>query len=562
MNDIFIDCDTRIKKYAEIQSSLLSLKPNSTDAELDNIISQIPPEFLSSTEDLMILCQLFSHYGKYINHSIRGNVIKLFERIMDPIRNFLKDESNFFLIIFDGILYFKLIFYEEGLISIQNIIDISMQDQSCLYAEYFMPEIIEKEPEIFEKEIKQKLKCPCTPEYINEFKEKRKKYIKWVRDSSDYNDSFYQEIDSNALRISIKTDDVHSFQKYLSNSNMSVNSEIDELIFENYLIWPRKICLIELAINYDAINIFKFLIMNDVDLTKINFNSVILRNNEMIHIIETNVNQIFSKFSLLNSIGCWNNDMTEYSLNNSNFDFLEKSDVDIVNDQMGTTILYYTCYSFNFIFFDSIYLPFLRNNDRFVNENINELICKTTCDLSCFFMRNFMKHPLFDVNYFSKEKNNISLLKKCLIECNTTAFILLFQYPELICKRNTKEISFFQFACAKFSDLKIIKLLIKDGDISINAGNKATRTSAFGLAVYFGNFYAIELIIDFLFESEKYNFLNYLTMCSKKNHLYTMKIIMKKMLEKFDDQQLNRLKYLTTTDSKIKKIYDELQSNE
>lgn len=531
MNNIFQD-EAKIKIFAQIQENLLGLQPNSSEEEIDNLISQIPQNILQSKDDLMTVCQLFSHYGNYISHLIRGNVIKLFEKILEPIKTHLQDESYFLWNIFDGLNYFKLIMYEQGLISIQQIIMSSQLDKTFITSEYFLPEIIEYNPDIFEKELKYKIHCPYSKDYIEKLKEKRKKHINWIRNSNNYKDPEFKEIENDSLRLAIKTDDIDGFQKILSHSNLSINSKIFESIFDNYLIEPRKIPLIELAINYDSINIFKFLIMNDVELSVLNLKTVLLRNNEMIHIIESKLNSIFNQMSLLNSIGCWNVEMTEYALNNCGYDFLEKSDVDPKNDLILNYIMFGTAYSVNFIFFDTIFLPFLRKNDRYFTENIHNIIYSSLANLSCFFLMEFLKYPTININYENPYDDNMPFLTKAIENYNLKAVEILFKYPGLKYKTSLfDDFSPLHVACIYFSDLKIIDLICKDKNPSINCRISDDIQTPIFYAADCGNFYAIQKLIELCFEKEKRHYYDLCFVCLFGNHLFTLKVLLKYYFE-------------------------------
>ena len=121
--------------------------------------------------------------------------------------------------------------YRENLISIDHINLVIKRNNSPLTAEYFLPEIIEEEPEIFDKEIKHTISIPYSNESIEKFKQIREKHFKWIRyHHGDYNDPLYKEIETNQLRLSIKLDDVETFQRILSNTNLSLKLQKKKMI--------------------------------------------------------------------------------------------------------------------------------------------------------------------------------------------------------------------------------------------------------------------------------------------------------------------------------------------
>mgnify|MGYP006962165672 CR=1 FL=1 len=161
MESIFNDLE-KIKIFSQVQKSLCDLRPNSEDAEIEKIINLIPEIYFDQKEDLMIICRLFAFYNRCGSRRIRGNGIKLFEKIMKPIKKHLANQSIFFFNIFGPLNYFKQWLYEEGLITFDVIIQSALSNESLVIAEYFLPEIIEKEPEIYEKVFKKKLKIQIT----------------------------------------------------------------------------------------------------------------------------------------------------------------------------------------------------------------------------------------------------------------------------------------------------------------------------------------------------------------------------------------------------------------
>ena len=418
MENLFID-DAKIKIFKQIQNDLLDLESNSKEQVIDDLIKKIPQNYLENKEDLMTICQLFSYYGRNHAHKNKGNVIKLFEKIMIPIKTHLHDESTFFWNIFGGLCYFKLWFYEEGFISIEKIINSIRQSNSIRTIEYFLPEIIEKVPDIFDKEIKERFEPKkYSKEYIDYFKKLRKKHFNWLRNSNDFHNPIYREIEKDPLRYSIKTDDVDSFQSIISNTNMNINSKIDESIIENFDRRELKISLFQFSIEYQAIKIFKYLIMNDVIISKNDvYTSIYQRNYEMMHIIESKNPEFFNR-ALISAVTCWNVEITEYSINNYSKDYI-KNDKFIEIDENNESslrdmknIIFNTFFSCNFIFFDDYLLPFLKSNESYVKNHIYSILVDSLKNDSCFFLKEFLKYPSIDINLSSAEFNNRTLLIK------------------------------------------------------------------------------------------------------------------------------------------------------
>lgn len=499
MDSLFQD-EARIKFFAQIQADLANLEVNSSDEDIDSIISKIPQSYLDSKDDLKIIFSIFAYYGRNNVRTMQRITIKLFEKIMIYVKKNLQNESAFIWNSFGSLFYFHHWMYEEGLISINEIVQQMNLDNTFSVVEYFLPELFEKVPEIFEKEIKKKLKRPFSIEYINEFRELRKKHFKWLKESNDFNDPIYREIEKNPLRLAIKTDDIDTFQSIISSSNTPIDSMIQESILENCYFRPHPISLIDFAIDFNAIKIFKYLYMNGAkfDVQSI-FNSICSRNYEMIHIIESKDESEFKKYSLLHSIMCNNHEVTLYAIENYNYDFLEKENAEIEDTEFVLKIVFHFCYSVNFRFFDSIFLPFLRKNPLSVANNINEILIYAMKDYSCFFLKEFFKYPGINVNYCSKYdlNKNDSLLNHALRCRNNDIIEILLNNPNILLDYLFENNLFpFHFACAIHADMKIIEMFCNHPKFDINLKEKYRNMTAFCVGAIKGNFFVLDFILQ------------------------------------------------------------------
>lgn len=184
--------------------------------------------------------------------------IKLFQKILKKMKIYLKDESSAIWEIFKGLFFFQLWMYEERLINIDQIVLSAISDENSITAEYFLPEIIENDPENFYKEIKFRFPVfsdenAYSNEAIQKLKEKRQKYFNWILNCDDFYDQSYREMETDQLRLAIKTDDVELFQRTISNNNFSVNMTIRESIQETFLSRYLDISLIKYAINFNSV---------------------------------------------------------------------------------------------------------------------------------------------------------------------------------------------------------------------------------------------------------------------------------------------------------------------
>lgn len=541
MDKIHLD-EEKISIYAKIQNILCDLEPNSPDESIDNVINQVPPEFLNQKDDLMVICQLIAYYSRTQNSLKKVNAIKLIERIMDSLKTILKDESTFFWEIFGSHYYFKYWMYEEGLIKIEQIILAAEGDETGMIIEYFLPEIIKEKRELFEKELKFKYKKGISQESISEFKEIRSKYIKWLRESGDYNDPFYEEIEKNRLRLSIKRDDIDTFQKILSELNISIDSTIMESSIENFLRRPEKLTFLEFAIEFESIKIAKFLIMNDAKFNENMIYFAIQRNNyELIHILESKFAEKFKNEALQDSIAVWNHEVAEYALNNFEYNFLQEKNIECNND-LSILLINQAFASLNFMFLESVIIPFLKNNSNLVEKRFYEIALSTFSELSCFFVKPFLNFPGIDINC-QIANMQITFLYKALNSANVKGVELLVNHPDFdVNGAAYLDLLPIQIACKMFSDIKIIKMLCNHPKIDINRRDSRYHTNALQISTCGGHFYAAEYIIYHFSDMEKNNdFYLLFYLCLTFRHLYSLKIILKYYLDKhnnLDGEQL------------------------
>ena len=326
MSDFFKD-ESKLKLYSRIQKKLCLLKANSSDDEINEIFQIIPPTFFDEKSNLIMLCQFFGMIGRYRRQMGRIS-IKLFEKIMKYIKRDLQNESSLLWNIFGACSYFKYWMYKEGLIDINYIIISSQADKTSLTTEYFLPEIIEHYPELFHKEIKFRFPCfssedSYSTEKIEELRNLRDKHLRWLKESGDYHDESYKEIEKDPIRLAIKTDDISTFQTLLSRSNLSIDSCVSESMIEHFLRIQIDMHYIDYAANYCAYKIFNFLLLNGAKMEPSMMNFVIHSDNyDMIHIVESKMNDVFRQYAMSISIIGWNFDFIKYVIENYGYEFL------------------------------------------------------------------------------------------------------------------------------------------------------------------------------------------------------------------------------------------------
>ncbi|KAK8845713.1 hypothetical protein M9Y10_020631 [Tritrichomonas musculus] len=516
--DVLFQDVTKISLFSQLQKKLCDLNTNSGDEEILQVIKLIPTNYLNQKDDLMVICQLFGCYSCVCSLTMKKHVFKLFDHIMNSLKANLQEESAFFWNIFGGSFYFKLWMYEEGLISIEQVILCSLKDKTMETMKYFLPEIIEKEPEIFNKELKFKFKSEneYSQENIDKFKEKRSKHIKWIKESGDYHDSLYKEIEEDELRYSIKTDDVNTFQKILSKPELklTINSKIKESIIENILYTPGEVSLLTFAAICKATEICKFLIFSGAQICISDFSYSILNHNDEIICILKDKDKEFDQF-LLYSVFSWN-----FEILNDSKSILKIEDKDLISI-IGNTLL-----RSNFIYFESTILPFLRKNQKFVEDNIHEILYNSILDYSGFFFKELSKYPNININY--RNEDDISYLVKSSVDENITVVEKLLQNPEIDIDTPVSQFQPFFFA----QNMKIIKLFSKHPKFNID--DKKYNCPTFKSWVSQENIYATEYIIENYSDFALTNIdLSLLSLCAKNCYFYIFKILLKKYLTKY-----------------------------
>lgn len=512
---------TKIREFAQIQENLNSLPEKASESDIANFINQIPQEYLQQKDDLMIICQLIGRYSRNFVLTSKRNTIKLFEYLMDQIKTLLRDESEFFWNILGGTYYMHLWMHQQGLISIEEII-LRIQKFKCPpFTEYFLPEIIEEAPDIFENEIKNSLNLEYSKESIEKFKELRKKHFKWLIESSDYNDPFYREIETDPLRLALKTDDIESFQRIVSNLNLSVNYKIQESLLENFFIDMADYSLLEFAILFNSTKIFKYLVMNGSDGEDYVYMSIWRRNYEMIHIIESLKKEDFIDKALYFSITLCNNEIVEYILDNYGCDVLEKSELtsDEKNDIL--TIFGNTARSTNFIVLESVLLPFIQKNPEFVDENIFEILNKSSQDYSGFFIRELMKSSKFDVNTNAKSRTEPSLLEYALSKRNKKMIEILLSDPNIdLISRGFNGFQPYMLACGLYSSMTIMDMICRHQNAVIDLNE------LFASSAILGSFYCLQYIIDNFKEKKISLSVRDMFMAAAENKWYTVELLL------------------------------------
>lgn len=552
MKNILKDA-AKIRSFVQIQENLNELPENATETEINSLIENIPKQMLTQKDDLMIICKLFAYYARNFQQTSKKNAINLFEKILDIIKQHLQNESEFFFNIFGGTHYLHLYMYQQGLISIDEIIQRAIRFKFPPFINYFLPEIIEKEPKLFENEIKNNLTFEYTD--IDKFKELRTKHFKWMRESNDYNDPIYREIETNSLRFAIKIDDIESFQKIYSNLNLKVNSTIRESLLENVFVhYPEDSTLLEFAIQFNSMKIVKYLIMNGCDAKNAIYHSIWRRNYEIIHMVESLEKEEFEKYSLYYSITVCNNEMAEYSLNNYDSCYpLGKSEFDSSDVEDLLSIIGNTFRSSNFVFLEQTLLPFLRKNEKFVEENIYKILAKTVDDHTGYFLKEFLNHPKIDINNDCLSFDKMSILESALHKRNTRCVEVILNNPNInVNSEGFRCLNPVTFACFFICDVKTIDMILNHKNSNLSDIDILVSACAI-----IGNFPTIKYLLDRFGDKDLNVSYHLMFLVIDKKHICTFRLLLKYFITKNDQKTANELINDFTEYAKTKESFNE-----
>lgn len=123
------------------------------------------------------------------------------------------------------------------------------------------------------------------------------------------------------VALLIRSDDVLSFQKVHSSTNLNLDTKINSN-YENCEFSERNPSLIEYSALFGAVNVFKYLLLNGATLTEnLSQFAVTGGNYEIIHILEQNGSK-FNNLSALNkAIKFHRNELVEYINESLDVDF-------------------------------------------------------------------------------------------------------------------------------------------------------------------------------------------------------------------------------------------------
>ncbi|KAK8841958.1 hypothetical protein M9Y10_026914 [Tritrichomonas musculus] len=401
-----------IDKMKKIHKMILKYIKEGSETNLQSLSNEIENEKIINDKNefksfLHLICKISNnHYKSQSFHAkieqilsfYRNQILNFFTNI--EIFNIFKNNKRILLFLFDE----KIIIFDQSIFQKVS----NKKYAKFNYCQYFMPEI-----NAFTKNNKD----TSDETNLEEFKEKRK-------------------IGENELYICelIRNDSVEDFIAFINRNNISLHTKIKTSIYETnpFLIKNIEQSLIEYAAFFGSIQIFQYLLMNNINLTPSLWRYVIHgQNADLVHLLEDNHIECDIEKNIIESIKCHHNQFANYFMNSSQNN---------IENYISAVLKYY-------------------NFEYLENEFINEIYFFDFCknDYLLFIPKLLPKVLINEVVNTKKEH------KKIKIEIWSDE---LTSY-EIITTIKIKKRTALHIAIEK-ENIEIVKILLTRKDIDIN----------------------------------------------------------------------------------------------
>ena len=369
-----------LKRMEKIQEKLIEFI-ESEDQEIDftdnvkNLLIQENIKF-ELKEFLHLTLEISNNYHHKTN--LYNKIEQVLSIFKSEIQNYYSNLEIFTL--FQNNKRILLFFFEEKIIipekAIYNII------KNNKYLQYFYPEL---KSFLNESEIQnlREIQNLCENDF-DMFEKKRK-------------------IGENDLHICylIRNDLVQDFVSFVNMSNYPLKSKINQSFYEtNSFLISRCPSLIEYSAFYGSIQIFKYLMMNNVPLTESLWIYAIHSNNqELFHVLEENkikMDKKICKKCIYESIKCHHNDFTNYIKENLLSKEQSEEDLNDLLNSLNDDLVQEESYDEFDMFCKCLkYFNYSYFNPDFINDSLLYKLCKYDY---CNIVKILMKSNHFNVN--------------------------------------------------------------------------------------------------------------------------------------------------------------------
>ena len=360
---VHMEIEAYINKKKEIYLSLLCFieATDNVDIHFQSLIEVLNKQNVlqekRKTQELLILISKIVTY-----HHLTPDLISNFEMILKYIINNIKESistEEIFQIFRPNKRFLFLLFDKQILTPDERTIKIILKHSNSHFVcnrHYFFraikPFLSKEDVTKIEKEI---------PE-------------KYDKDIQSFENQCFEGTNESYICSLIRQDLVEEFIKFVNRTNLSLLSTIKPSIYEtDIFLMGKYLTLIEYAAFYGSIQIFQYLLLNQVKLTESLWTCAIHSNNaEMIHLLETNLKLKENEYDdiLKESIKCHHNDICDYIKDN----LMEPT----VENRLKWKFDNCICESYNYYFYPndiSYIIEKPRNSKGF---NISNLIQKFT----------------------------------------------------------------------------------------------------------------------------------------------------------------------------------------
>lgn len=379
-----------INKLKEIQNALLEFLDDETEAikKYEIFINLINlhkmTEERGKFRELLILINAIS-INHHRNSIFNEKVDKIIEYLRNDIKNFYSNSEIYTILQMNKRVLLYLI--ESGIITVDEYIaseittDYHNKYNLERYAFYFMPEIKPFITEEFIEKYKEKNSILIDQSFLNELKKELPEKFYEKRRIGE-RDSYLSEI--------IRKDDVAEFTIYTNQKCLSLQSYVEESIFETNCL-NKNITFIEYAAYYGSIGIIKNIRLKGVDFPKGIWGKAICSGNAELfqYLQENNVPPKENNFEevLQMSLFCHHNDISKYIIEN------------LINEE-----------------------DFKNRNEN--NYYSNFYRCSFACHNYCFFPEDTKyKNILFYLSYFNYVWLVKLLIKESKIDVNAKSIL-------------------------------------------------------------------------------------------------------------------------------------------
>lgn len=259
-----------LKMMKKLQQTFLDILDNESDSQDYSPIKEIINESIlknrySMTSILKMILKISNNYYRSFNFFQKVEQILLYFK--DQIQLFFSNEELFD--IFKSNKRILLFLINESLLHIDSSIYEKLRDEKFwkrYYIKYFLNECQQFLSEPLINEIKNEL-----GDILNDFEQNRK-----IGENHNY------------ICILIRNDSIKEFIIYINKTNLQLNSQIPQSIFEtNSFLLKNNPTLIEYSAFYGSIQIFQYLRLNNAEYDeKLWFYSIHGKNPEIIHLLE------------------------------------------------------------------------------------------------------------------------------------------------------------------------------------------------------------------------------------------------------------------------------------